>query len=85
MRFADEQAFPLSEVLGDDEVEDVSAGLRLYEEWSFLFLDLPHFCKCSLFDFTSGYSDQHRDRVPLAGAIGISTCEIHLYMTSYLT
>ena len=32
MRFADEQAFPLSEVLGDDEVEDVSAGLRLYEE-----------------------------------------------------
>ena len=48
MRFADEQAFPLSEVLGDDEVEDVSAGLRLYEEWSFLFfLYLPHVCKCS--------------------------------------
>ena len=47
MRFADEQAFPLSEVIGDDEVEDVSAGLRLNEEWSFLFLELPHLCKCS--------------------------------------
>ena len=39
MRFADEQAFPLSEVLGDDEVEDVSDGPRVTEEWSFLFLE----------------------------------------------
>ena len=43
MRFADEQAFPLSEVIGDDEVEDVSAGSRVTEECSFLFLELPYF------------------------------------------
>ena len=32
MRFADEQAFPLSEVLGDEEVEDVSSGLVVTDE-----------------------------------------------------